>query len=271
MFKKLQLKLRHAKIKKQAQLLKDLLAEHSLELVVKDRYGVSYDLKSDYNLRHFLQHDTYFDGSIAELISQLKSQSHYKLVLDVGANKGMTAAFLASFTDQVIAFEPESSNIEKFKRTMSLNPSQNVELVTKAVSDKDGEVTFFIAPGEAHHSLGLAHPGQNQNRAVKVPCITLDTFCAERKIENIDILKVDVEGFESSVFKGAQNLLKNKKIKNILFEISMGVMERLQFDPAEPLKLLESYDYKIANVDGQAVSSQDIYKYGGQDLLATPR
>ena len=48
--------------------------------------------------------------------------------------------------------------------------------------------------------------------------ITLDTFCEKEKISKIDILKIDVEGFENNVFKGAKNLIDNNKINCIQME-----------------------------------------------------
>lgn len=271
MFKKIKKKLESGKIKRQAKFLKEMMSEKNLELTVRDRYGVSYDIKSHYNLRHFLHHNTYFDGNIAELLSELKKKGRYKMALDVGANKGMTAAFLASFVDCVYAFEPEEHNITSFKRTMALNEVKNVELIPNAVSNQEGTVKFFIAPGESHHSLGTAHLGQTEDNVRNVPCVTLDSFCKQRGIGIVDILKVDVEGFETSVFEGASQMLSDKKIKNILFEVSLGVMDRLKLDPAGPLQVLENYGYKITNVYGFAVQSQDILKYGGQDMLAVPK
>lgn len=270
MFSFLKTKLDRRRTKSDALVLKKLLSDYDFELYLRDNRGVLFEVLPDFNFKHLLRHKSYFDGSIAEIIEKL-SKERRALAIDVGANKGLTSVLLSKFCDRVIAFEPEAKNLKRIEKTLRLNDVKNVEVIPAAVSTTDGEETFFIAIGDAHHSLGKAHPGQSEQKTVTVPVHRLDTFCAERGIETIDILKVDVEGFETNVFDGASGLLKRKAIKNVIFEISLGVMERLGVDPYGPIRALNAHGYTVRDVNGSTVTPDSpMDTFGGQDLLATP-
>lgn len=264
----IQKRIQRERLKADAQLVKRLTEDYGFDVFLKDRFGICYQVEPQFNLRHLLNHKTYFDGDIAEILKKLSTKGPFKLALDVGANKGLTSSLLGQFVDQVIAFEPDENNIKKIEQTLFLNKRKNVEVISKAVSDKEGELPLFIGLSDAHHSLGEAHTGAKQGRSV--PVVTLDGFCRDRKINHVDILKVDVEGFEANVFNGAQELLANKKVDHIIFEISLGLMERLKFDPAEPLRILEKNGYGIYEVNGRRVRPDEILQFGGQDFLAQP-
>lgn len=114
--------------------------------------------------------------------------------------------------EKVYAFEPEIENIERFNENMLANNIVNVELIQKAVSDSQGEMKLNVLESYGHHSLGKVSTSKQVGiQAVSV--VTLDMFCTSTNIDEIDFLKVDVEGFEMEVFKGAINLFENKKNK----------------------------------------------------------
>ncbi|MBT7610252.1 MAG: FkbM family methyltransferase [Bacteriovoracaceae bacterium] len=140
----------------------------------------------------------------------------------------------------------------------------------KAVSSSNGNTAFFIAEATSHHSLGKAHTSQNDGNTLEVETVTLKSFCEEKSIKTIDILKVDVEGFELEIFQGSENLFKEKSINNLIFEISLGVMKRLNRDPLELIHFLESHNYMITNAFDEIITSKDISNLDGQDLLARP-
>lgn len=80
-----------------------------------------------------------------------------------------------------------------------------------------------------------------------------------------------MEGLEREVLEGAHKLLSAKKVDAIIFEISTGVMDRLNRDPLEVIKKLETFGYKTKNSKGIAVSSTShLDELGGQDLIAIP-
>jgi FkbM family methyltransferase len=144
-------------------------------------------------------------------------------VFDVGANKGeYTSLWLTKSTGENIiihSFEPAKSLAESLKQKFQGKP---VSIHHMALSGKSGEVTLFSNhEGSGLASLikrDLAFAGMDMKAQETVLAKTLDEFCSTQKIENIDFLKLDVEGMEISVLSGAENLLRQKKIKFIQFE-----------------------------------------------------
>ena len=82
---------------------------------------------------------------------------------------------------------------------------------------------------------------KNIYRRTEVKVLTLDEYCANLSIDEIDFLKIDVEGFEKEVLKGAKNLLKNKKIKYIQLELICYRDTKKQYILDEYQKLLPCY------------------------------
>lgn len=156
------------------------------------------------------------------------------VVFDVGANEGdWLSAVLASRPRAVVhAFEPQAALAAKIA---SRQPAARINNL--AVGDRAGELTLYDYadhPGSQHASLlqgviETVHGGAT--RSVKVAVVTLDEYCAERGIEHIDLLKIDVEGFELKVLRGADTLLEGRRINAIQFEFNeMNVIGRTFLD-----------------------------------------
>ncbi len=131
-------------------------------------------------------------------------------VVDVGANIGSFSLYQAmvKHAEQVIAFEPSPQTFRRTAKNVEINGLKNVRLVNAAVGDKRGVLSFSEAP----MSIG----GQvTESGRLQVPCVTLDDEL--RDVPSIDILKIDTEGYETHVLRGASETLK--KTKRIAFEL----------------------------------------------------
>jgi len=126
-------------------------------------------------------------------------------IADVGAFIGLYAIALGKRVGpkgKVVAFEPDESNCAAVRRHIELNGLQDrVEAVRSAVSTVDGEIWFTADKGIQNQ---VALPGAD--RAKPVPSVSLDVFF---KGQRLDLLKLDVEGFEEEVLKGAEQLLSD--------------------------------------------------------------
>ena len=124
--------------------------------------------------------------------------------VDVGAFIGLYTvgvAFRLSGSGRVIAFEPDGSNFSLLQEHVRLNGiGEQVDLHQTAVSDKDGSASF-LANGSSEARL-VSDPKQ----ASTVEVVTLDRVLAGKRI---DLLKVDVEGYEELVLRGAEKLLRD--------------------------------------------------------------
>ena len=117
------------------------------------------------------------------------------------------------------------------------------------LSDKTKEAELFydiLHPGLT--SLGQMKDDK-PNPSCKIKLDTLDNYCKDNKIVHIHALKIDVEGFELDVLKGARNMLKNKAIDFIQFELSDTFLARFGLAPKIVSDLLGSLEYKIYDFD----------------------
>lgn len=144
------------------------------------------------------------------------------VVWDVGANMGLfsfAAAGLSGPRGHVYAFEPDVTLVSLLRRSARLNPqAAPVEIIPCAVSDSVALAKFNIAV-RSRASNSLAGFGESQAGGIRetqtVLTVSLD-WMAER-IAPPDVLKIDVEGAELGVFRGAAHLLETRR-PLIIFE-----------------------------------------------------
>ena len=125
------------------------------------------------------------------------------VVYDVGANVGvysLVAARQVGRSGAVFAFEPLPRNLAFLRQHIALNSVENVTIVDAAVGSKSGSAAFEVA---AHPAMGrLSHEGIQ-----RVDVVVLDELVTARKIPPPSIMKIDVEGGEVEVLKGAEKTL----------------------------------------------------------------
>ena len=126
---------------------------------------------------------------------------------DVGANVGAVALALAMYvgnSGKVFAFEPGPPNIVRLRNNFRLNPSllDRTEIIEYGVGDIAGESWWAEEDGNPGNAL-LSDQGTH-----KIPVTTLDSFIAKRGIGRVDFVKIDVEGMELQVMRGAAETLR---------------------------------------------------------------
>lgn len=260
-------KIKRQLIKRYSSVIRKLVAVYGMELYLKDTTGFISKIYVDDDIFHLVENKNHLDGNVLSLIQGINIKQ-MNVCVDVGANLGFVSAVLSERSKHVIAFEPEPKNIEKFKELIKVNNIKNIEIIEMAVADNCGKIKFYTSLGHAHHSLGLAHTSLSDNSFIEVDVTSLDEFCRKRGIDEIDCLKVDVEGFEYEVFAGASEMFKNRKIKNVIFEISNGVMTRLKKDPKPIFDFLFDNGFEIYSSRDKKVPRDQVLNCTGQDLLA---
>ncbi len=149
--------------------------------------------------------------------------------IDVGANIGSFAIPIAKSLGaegRVIAIEPSPRVFPYLKRNVTLNGLSNISLVQRAAFDADGqEVSFYEAPIE---NFGMGSLGaQFHDKPIPVITRTLDSILREQGVGRVDLIKVDVEGFEAAVFRGAERLLNGPDAPLVVFEFCDWAEDRV--------------------------------------------
>jgi len=130
-----------------------------------------------------------------------------KIFVDAGANLGSYTIRLASYYFRVFAFEPEPNNFRKLLKNIELNSLTNVTAYNFALGSKFDELNLYPS-GSASTLL----PNFVNVSPIKVKVVPLDEF-----VDEADVVKIDVEGFEYEVIKGMEKII-NKNKPYILIE-----------------------------------------------------
>jgi FkbM family methyltransferase len=186
------------------------------------RHGVRYDLgvreigfkdlKVQCESSSVLESMIYLDGFYEELTvfkvyeAQLRRDDY---VVDVGANVGVHALAMSRLVGEngkVFAYEPNSALVTRMQRNLQLNAVQNVAVRQTALGDLDGQIRFHDATGEFNQGLGRHDPKGD----LTVPVIRLDEDLKTRR-RAIALMKIDVEGMELRVVRGARQILERDR------------------------------------------------------------
>ncbi len=174
------------------------------------------------------------------------------VIYDIGANVGfysLLGANLAGSSGKVVAFEPFHRNVEYIQRHIELNKFHNIDVLEVAVSNKSGK-GFFEAGG----SIATGH--LSEQGSIEVRTITLDEYILEGTAPKPDVIKVDVEGAEHEVFKGAQELIQ--KWRPLIFLDTHGREAH-----EGTVNLLSRYGYQFETLDGLSLPNS-------KELIARP-
>lgn len=173
------------------------------------------------------------------------------LLVDVGAHVGLYAVASARRGARVLAFEPDPANARALRWHVRLNHvGGRVSLIEAAVGEADGAT---LLAGRGLPQSGAAdlyfRPGVDYR---VVPVVSLDSLFLPERIR-VDLMKIDVEGYEGRVLAGGAALLADPDLapRAILLELHPAVIEqRLGEDPADVRGAVEGHGYEIRVLDG---------------------
>ena len=137
-------------------------------------------------------------------------------VIDVGANIGVytvLATEKVGKNGKVVAIEPEPKNYKQLLGNIKLNNFQNVIPIEAALTDHNGIEKLYCSPWAGCHSLVIT---KDRIPSVEVSVKTLDKLVEELNLKKIDLIKIDTEGAEIPVLKGAERMLKANPNMRIL-------------------------------------------------------
>lgn len=192
-------------------------------------------------------------GDIAQL---LHGQSP-AVIFDVGANEGQTAAeFVNHFPQaQIFSFEPFPAAYEKLMA--NVRPWPQVVPIPLALGTKAEVHKFYVSSYSPANSLlptaaaaapALLSDAMRSQSAIEVTVNTLSAYCRNNKIETIDILKTDTQGFDLEVLQGGDELLKNHQVAIIFCEVLFALLYEKQAYFKDILAYLTEREFELVGL-----------------------
>jgi FkbM family methyltransferase len=173
-------------------------------------------------------------------------------VMDVGANIGlwaMGAALRVGPEGSVHAFEPVPVIFARLIRNLELNGLKQVISRQLALSDTCGQTVFYAAKGNS--AVGSLTQSDSADQPIQIEMTTIDDYCENYSIPRVDVLKVDVEGAEQLVFRGAPRLLAADESPVIMFETDEHLTSRFSASSRSIKAGLAEHGYYFFRYDGE--------------------
>ena len=162
-------------------------------------------------------------------------------LIDVGANIGcVTAAgsLAVGDTGHVFSVEPHPQTFKHLQKTVAINNCRNVTTLNIALGSEAGVVNFTDERRKDDSNC----VAMNANSGIRVPCVTLSSVVEEHAIPRIAVLKIDVEGFEMHVLRGAASILN--RVDCIYIEVLERTLQKFESTSASVLELLQSHHFR---------------------------
>ncbi len=177
------------------------------------------------------------------------------VVLDIGANIAnfsLAASHLVGRGGKIFAFEAHPQTAKYAKNNISLNKAKNVTLFACALGEVSGELRFSTGPYDDVNHV-------DEQGEVLVLVKPLDTIPEIASLSKIDLIKLDVEGYELPVLLGAKETLK--KTKRIYFEVFEAQTLRYNYHIKDLFLLLEKSSFDIVYPEtGERITIEDLPK-----------
>ncbi len=215
--------------------------------VVQLPWGLPLEIRTSDAIGYSIYAARVFDPCVTETLHRLIGPGD--VVVDAGANIGyMTslAAVRSGPSGTVVAYEPHpvvfallAANAAAWRRRGSV---AEVDLREEALSDREGQGELDAGPAfEANMGLSSVQAGSGASGDSTIPIglVRLDEAFRDRRV---DVLKIDVEGHESSVLEGAKAMLHEGKVRDIVFE------DHAQY-PSPATQLVEAAGYHLVTLD----------------------
>jgi FkbM family methyltransferase len=184
-------------------------------------------------------------------------------VMDVGANLGLYSLLISraiGLSGKVYAFEPVPEIFARLKEHIALNNATNVIPVPVALSDEKGTAKMSVKGGLSSLFRRIS------DEFVEVQVERLDDFVEREKIERVDAIKIDVEGAELKVIRGADKTIRRDK-PILMAEFYSVTLQAAGTTPEELFETIVSYGYNAFVIrHGKAIPTDKLvepWRYPG--------
>lgn len=208
--------------------------------VVKDIHGskMLLDIEDEGLSKQLIQWGNREDRTVNAFkkeLQTLKDNVDSVTVLELGANIGyyvLIEASILSDSDEIYAIEPHPDNISHLRTNITMNEYDNVNITQCAVGDQDGSAELYESPKSNRHQVGQAPHAEEAVNKITVPEYTVDSFLREQELsaDAINVVRMDVEGYEEHIFKGMNELLEQDSPMVLFIELHTWLLDKQPFE-----------------------------------------
>lgn len=228
-----------------------------------------YGLRYQGNLNNNIEFSIFYYGAFEKpmlffLRDAFKSlPGKHKTFCDVGANIGQHSLFMSSFAQQIHAFEPYEPVRAKLQQHIALNKLENITVHPVGLSDADAELPFY-APTGSNQGIGSFDSSTVSKGNKKIGELRLvrgSDYLEAQGIARINLMKIDVEGFEKPALQGlSEALTANRPL--VVCEISYK--GDLAFEDMEDLSNHFPEDYEFFTFDNRKANGSKARRKGSK-------
>lgn len=193
------------------------------------------------------------------------------VVFDVGTNIGsvlMNIAKKVGINGRVYGFEPDPANYKKCMTNMRLNNFKNISVLNSGLGEKKSNV-FLKVDVDDNRGMNRVEKNKSEN-SVQITLTTMDDFVIENNIKKLDLIKIDVEGYEYNVLKGAQKTITSLRPK-MFIEINDDLLRLQEASAKSVIFLLNELNYKAINSrTSKTISVEDDFEKCHFDAICIP-
>jgi FkbM family methyltransferase len=177
------------------------------------------------------------------------------IVVDVGAWIGYYTILAARNAQKVVAVEADETNCQRIKRNVDLNSFSNVTILNVAVGDKSSQGVLIEGESSSTHKVTC----QGIGKAIKIE--SLDNIINKLQIDAVNLLILDIEGYEFFALKGLQRSLSARTIKNVICEIHPMMLEENGISENDVPDLLRKYGYEVRRLVAKTANFKPYHIY----------
>lgn len=218
------------------------------------------DIWMNLHLDDFIQQQIYLLGYYDEagILFLKKHISPGSVFVDIGANVGcytLIASKIVGQKGKVFAFEPSLRVHEQLTANIAMNAFQNIQVEKIALFNETSKLSLKLS-SSANMGMSSVHAHDEETGEVEiVDAVKGDDYFLDKKIEKIDLLKMDIEGAELFALEGLQQTLRKYRPLLIL-EMADEILEKAQIQKSDLIQFMKNCGYQIMGMDteGEIVS-----------------
>jgi len=176
--------------------------------------------------------------------------------IDLGANEGyftVIAAKLCGACGRVVAIEPQERLLPVITENLRLNGTEWARVLNVAVTDAQGMVTIHLAADTNTGGSGLHRSTKYPLPTQQVAARTLTQILDEEQMLHVDLMKIDIEGFEYEALLGSVELFRQHRVRALALELHPTILADRGKDVADITKMLADCNYKLTQDFGNTV------------------